>query len=400
MSEKTEIPVSEPESPDDGAISRPLNEDSAPSYKYLPRKLDDAERLLAYAAKKGIDIDPKTRDAILKARTTVPNRWDKEIAANFLLALTNLGAKLKPVKTIKKYEFVVIVLAFLIIPFSLATFITSGISKALNADIQRANEFAVKLGDQYRATNELAVKLEDQFRATREPDSKAPIQTRSQIVPRDLQEFAAIMRAIDARAWQLNFFVLYSVFDPDGRTWLDIWSNKRTNVRDRFEIPPGKADDPTVATDKIAVFQDVRYFAKSVDEFVSITYGAMADCILPVLYALLGACACLLRLFEAESKLRTFSLPDFHIARLFIAAIGGAVVGLFNNFNVNMTASISPLAIAFLVGYAVDVFFSFLETLLQTFKRRGDAAPEISKTTVRESGSVNLAGSKVQNVTQ
>jgi hypothetical protein len=30
----------------------------------------------------------------------------------------------------------------------------------------------------------------------------------------------------------------------------------------------------------------------------------------------------------------------------------------------------SPLAIAFMVGYAVDVFFSFLETLIQTFRRK------------------------------
>jgi hypothetical protein len=150
-----------------------------------------------------------------------------------------------------------------------------------------------------------------------------------------------------------------------------------------LEITPGQAGDSAEATQKIGVFQKVRYFAKSVDEFVSVTYGAMAACILPVLYALLGACACLLRSFEAESKHRTFSLPEFHVARLLIAAIGGSVVGLFNNFNNNLTASIPPLAIAFLVGYAVDVFFSFLENLLQPFKQRGDAASETSKPTVQ-----------------
>ena len=184
MSEKTEIPVSEPESPGDGANGRLLNGDSASSFKYLPLKLDDAERLLVYAAETGIDIDTKTSDAILKARTTDPNEWNKEIAANFLVAFSNLAAKLKPitvesiwirgepkpgVKTIKIYEFVVILLAALIIPFSLVTFFTSGISKAINADIQRANELAVKLGDQ--------------LRAMQEPDSKAPIQNRSQSYP-------------------------------------------------------------------------------------------------------------------------------------------------------------------------------------------------------------------------
>jgi hypothetical protein len=52
--------------------------------------------------------------------------------------------------------------------------------------------------------------------------------------------------------------------------------------------------------------------------------------------------------------------------------IAGAVVGMFSNFNITQNASIPPLAIAFLVGYAADVFFSFLEGLLQTFTRRAE----------------------------
>ena len=113
----------------------------------------------------------------------------------------------------------------------------------------------------------------------------------------------------------------------------------------------------------------MRHFAQSVQETISTFYGAIATCILPVLYALLGACAFLLRSFEKQIKTRTFTLADAHLARFLIAGISGAVVGLFNNFNITQSASIPPLAIAFLVGYAVDVFFSFLEGLLQTFNR-------------------------------
>ena len=50
------------------------------------------------------------------------------------------------------------------------------------------------------------------------------------------------------------------------------------------------------------------------------------------------------------------------------------VVGLFNSFTVTQGASIPPLAIAFMVGYAVDVFFSFLEGLLQAFTKTKTAA--------------------------
>src|SRR5215831_5767009 len=134
MLETKEIAVHPPMSLSGGANG------STASYKYVTKKLDDAERLLAYAAKKGIEIATDARDDILHARTIAPAKWTKEIATNVLVALAALAAKLKPIKTIKKYEVLVIVLAFFIIPFSVVTFITSGISKTINTDIQKANE--------------------------------------------------------------------------------------------------------------------------------------------------------------------------------------------------------------------------------------------------------------------
>jgi hypothetical protein len=117
------------------------------------------------------------------------------------------------------------------------------------------------------------------------------------------------------------------------------------------------------------VYQDVRYFAQSLVDDVSVFYGAVAACLLPALYALLGTCAYLLRSFEEQMRTRTLTSSVANSARFLIAGIGGAVVGLFNNFSVTQTASLPPLAIAFLVGYAVDVFFSFLEGVLQTFTK-------------------------------
>jgi len=103
---------------------------------------------------------------------------------------------------------------------------------------------------------------------------------------------------------------------------------------------------------------------------VSVFYGAIIACVLPVLYALLGTCAYLLRSFEQDMSNRTFIPSHTDSPRFLIAGIGGAVIGLFNNsFTLAQGASIPPLAIAFMVGYAVDVFFSFLESLIQTFTK-------------------------------
>jgi hypothetical protein len=57
-----------------------------------------------------------------------------------------------------------------------------------------------------------------------------------------------------------------------------------------------------------------------------------------MLYALLGACAYLLRTLEEQIKLRTFTKSDAHVARFLIAAIAGAVVGMFSNFNITQNA--------------------------------------------------------------
>ena len=101
----------------------------------------------------------------------------------------------------------------------------------------------------------------------------------------------------------------------------------------------------------------------------------------PFLYALLGTCVYLVRTFEQEMSNRTFKSAhaDFH--RFLVAGIAGAIVGFFSNFAINTGTSVSPLAVAFLAGYAVDVFFSFLEGFMQALmkdKAPGGAAPAAS----------------------
>jgi xanthine/uracil permease len=75
----------------------------------------------------------------------------------------------------------------------------------------------------------------------------------------------------------------------------------------------------------------------------------------------------------AQTGTKTYRPSFFDRARLIIALIAGTVVGLFNNFTQGV--SVSPLAIAFLVGYAVEVFFSFLDAFVHTFERVRDPEP-------------------------
>ena len=335
---------------------------------YFGDALCDSERLLKYAAEVGIDVDPETRAAILHARTTYPHEWTEDIAAKLLASLTTLAADLKPVTaaslkayqtdtrpTVHTYLMWSIILACIIIPVSVATFVTSAIAGALTTDINKANGLAVKLRAELGPPT-----------AAGEPPltmDKLPKNVSAVDVIADLQDYAATVRVINARARKLNHFVLPQANVPAE----DLGTPEERKAN--FELPVGIAD-PLAARDLITnTYQDVRYFALTLLTDVAVFYGAISTCILPVLYALLGTCAYLLRTFEFQMSSRTFIPSAANSARFLIAAIGGAVVGLFNNFTITEQASIPPLAIAFLVGYAVDVFFAFLEGLLTAFTK-------------------------------
>jgi hypothetical protein len=342
---------------------------------YFEEALEDAERLLKYAAEIGIDVDAETQDHILQARAASGSEWNQETTTNLLSALTQLAAQLKPVTaeslkassndtrhTIRLYWWVAICLAIVIVPFSIVSFVTSAVATAVRTDIATANDLAVKLRAQL-GPPPVGVQ------ATPAP---LPAGLNQIDVITELQLYASTIRSIDARARQLNFLVLHAERDPFGS-----YRNNPEAIHAKFQLPVGLPDLSAAAEDRTQVYQDVRYFAQSLLDDVSFFYGAITACLLPVLYALLGTCAYLLRNFEKQMALRTFTPSAANSARFLIAAIGGAVVGLFNNFTITEGASIPPLAIAFLVGYAVDVFFAFLEGLLQTFTKNttNSAAP-------------------------
>jgi hypothetical protein len=346
---------------------------------YFDEALEDAERLLKYASEIGLDIGDDIRDHILMARAAVTGGWDEPTAANLLAALANLAARLKPVTaeslkaceadasgTIRHHLRVAIWLAAFIVPFSLASFVATAISNTIKTDITSANELAVtlraQLGPPPSATGTAAP-------ASASPATSAVAGIPDATIISELQQYASTIRTVDARARQLNVLVLFVERDPFAAIRSD-----PAKVHAKFQLPTGLPNFAVAADDRTNVYQDVRYFAQNLIDDVSFFYGAITACILPALYALLGTCAYLLRSFEQQIANRTFTPSVANSARFLIAAIGGAVVGLFNNFTIGQGASISPLAIAFLVGYAVDVFFTFLEGMLQAFTKGNSAA--------------------------
>ncbi len=366
------------------------------SSDYLEEALQDAQRLLKYAAEIGVDVDPHVRHDIAQAGAFSHGAWPEEAGGNLLTALTRLAADLKPVTAdslkacrdeslhaVHNYLRWAVCLALVIVPFSIGSFVTSGFSDAIRKDIVSANALAVKLVAQLHASEPAAAPATGGGRPT---EAAVPAGLSVAEVVSELQEFAALIRSIDYRARRLNAFVFFLEKDPYSRI-----RHNAPAIHEKFQLPPELPSHLEQAVDqRVVVYQDVRYFAQSLQEDVAMFYGAVATCLLPVLYALLGTCAYLLRTFEKEMASRTYVPSSANSARFLIAAIGGGVVGLFNNFTTGQGASIPPLAIAFLAGYAVDVFFSFLESLIRSFSSTNEQGAE-SKVMPSESS----AGSRV-----
>ena len=100
-----------------------------------------------------------------------------------------------------------------------------------------------------------------------------------------------------------------------------------------FELPLPLNDYAQAAEDRTWTYQRVRYFGQHLADDGSFYYGAVSSCILPVLYALLGTFAYILRTYERKITERSYVPSSFaDSARFVTSAIGGAVVGLFSNF--------------------------------------------------------------------
>jgi hypothetical protein len=389
-----------------------------PAWKPQPdfsRAVDDALRLLVYAAETGRNVDDATRTSILHAKAAVGAGWDETVSANLLAALTQLAADLCPVTaesleasggsltrpTITILRWWGLTLVVPIVLFSVLGFVSSSISNAIRADIKSCNDLVVKL------RGELGTESAPKAGTA---DKPFPSSLNEGDVITQLQLYASTIRAIDARSRQLNWFVFNverdpfadlrwdskeskqqreasrqsgvagehkeQKIEPDCAKTIEAMTDNECKLNAMFQLPVGLPNMPKTLDTLTTTYQGVRSFGQDVLDLVSVSYGAITTCLLPILYALLGTCAYLLRCYEEQLRTLTF-MPSSRAnwARFLIAGIGGAVVGLFGNFSITDGASISPLAIAFLVGYAVDVFFSFLENLLKSFtKPKNDVA--------------------------
>lgn len=327
------------------------------------RALLDADVLLDYAAKSGRLTSPEIIRTIAEAKISKEARsWTSKVETDFWAAYSSLNSLVSPATVeslspsaaasamhyVSAYSKLAWYLIAFIIPLSLIIFVNTSISNDIS-DLVKQNDIAAltlrdRLSGFIRERNTSA--LDD-----REQSKSVPPGTG---LDDELGQFTRVNRLLYARTQLLNVFVLWAGADPHFE-------------RRALELLPAATASAAAGMAAILQYQDIRAFSKDVQQRNLVGYGSIAAYLLPVLYALLGACAYALRSLSEATLKRSYLPSVANFARIIVALIAGVVIGLFTNFTKEI--SLSPLAIAFLVGYAVEIFFTFLDSVMQPFRR-------------------------------
>lgn len=387
------------------------------------KMLGDAERMLAYAARAGKKIEPDIPATIAEVRAAIAS--DKLTAAlegKMYFAQCRLADAIKPVsaetldpksmkaarKATRLYFVLTSILAALIVPASMVMFVDSKLSESGKALVEENDKIAIPLHEALQTQRSLLVSLEKRRAASHSDSASArghapalqnhatqgivpvaneisEIEYEQALTPsaleikKQLQVFARNNRQLYAETIWLERLSLHGSENPYASPWmLNAWTRRENLevtlpmlVRNVHSRDGSKDDQKTQGPEhsiddglqKLAVYQDIRAMAQNAQHTSDFLWSSIVVYVLPVLYALLGSFAFILRDLCARTRNQTYHASHARCAyctRVIVAMIVGTVIGLFDKF-MEGSISASPLAIAFVAGYALDPFFALID---------------------------------------
>lgn len=100
---------------------------------------------------------------------------------------------------------------------------------------------------------------------------------------------------------------------------------------------------------------------------------SLSKYLLPLLYGLLGACVYVLRTLSLEIKNLVYTVESdirFQL-RIYLGALAGLAIGWFvtEQSAPGVVRSVTPIALAFVAGYSVELMFSAMDTIIDAFSK-------------------------------
>jgi hypothetical protein len=335
------------------------------SNSYPADYVQEAQLLLAYASQKGLSVDNKVVSVIVRSRYLLAEEtWDAELEVEFWEAFNAIAQLVHPVSVASlkatypepqietdthKYHikffrskaertvffYQIGSLFFLFVLLAIQTFWLMGSMRMASV---------VELTEQMKA---LQVETEKQY-------------SKNGMDSPEMDILHGKIEEVQARI-QVNYEML------SDWTWKSILQQFGfvTIQKQHFEEEQTTGGiSPNLMIQIDILLQEKQFVLQTIQTYI-----------LPLLYGLLGAYAYVLIQISKEIKLLTYleALNVNYRLRLQLGALSGLAVGWFINPDSSLSDpssvffELSPLTLAFVTGYSVDVLFALMDRLIYTF---------------------------------
>jgi hypothetical protein len=253
--------------------------------------------------------------------------------------------------------------AICLVVFSIFLFMVSATSEQVNNLITEQNAAALKLW-----TN---LDYYQHHRAYQQgADTSLPPGLYEDVVEFSRQT-ATLMKTVHRLNWK-NFFSSTSQPRPLPKFHRIDFEGSPSGYFDHTGVNPNtdtKAGDIVKqGMYQIELYQAIRDYAQDKANFYIDILGAISVYLLPVLYSLLGAFLYALRSSRSAGQHQQIVWSRAQASRFLMAGIAGITVGAFNAL-IPKEVLLSPLAIAFVVGYSIEVFISVLDRYIRKYEK-------------------------------
>ena len=192
-------------------------------------------------------------------------------------------------------------------------------------------------------------------------------------VSNDNREFKRLLSVLENQDNQLN--ANYQMLHGWNRIWSFQWHEpelKITLFRAAHTYRELLKEGASLKTISDSTYTEhLTNFYKDIYE-ASFMLDALQGYILPLLYGMLGALIFVLRSLMREIRELTYTREDNirYNLRVTLGALGGMIIGWFlKPDQTEALTSLSPMALAFLVGYNIDVLFAAMDKAIETVSK-------------------------------
>lgn len=358
------------------------------------------QQLIKYAAEAGKPVDEKSQKYVAQFSRKVISgeNWTADEEATFWDSTRNLSASLYPVtydtltssgRIAKRYVWSFGILTLLLLAFLVyAQFVwvvLSNVTGTIEARITDLNVEEIQIEQLYLQGNSFAKELESLV----EPASATAINSANR--NDRIRELRENIKSNHKTRREKEVKILDVKDELNASTRILVsWLPLQGWLRTTRPPDPSMWDSKEEEIEKLENINEWEYRQEEESSFRNKTLHTwskqilqgMSAYLLPMIYGLVGACAFVLRSMSRQIRELTFSATDStvqYMLRLVLGALAGISIGWFLKPETSVTVvatTISPLAVAFVAGYSVELLFTAMDKVIKAFTGAGPGQPK------------------------